>query len=96
MFKQSLAMMMASIASARSAPDKYLPKTRYRTYGDPADKATERGKVRASVKQYASDEHAARAMKRYQRWVKNNPNRNLLDMPAHIHEKRVLLASVML
>lgn len=95
MFKESLAKLMFSIGEARSVAEQLaVPKGRYK-WGDPADKATERNKVRASVSQYASEKHAAKAMKRYQRWVKNNLDRNLLEMPAHIHEKKMLLASVM-
>lgn len=94
MFKQSLANLLDQIRQARFGP---VPSTGIPSYrGDPVVLKDEREKVHASVHQYASETHAARAMKRYQRWVKNNPNRNLLeDMPTHIHEKRVLLASVM-
>lgn len=95
MFKEKLASVLATIQAAnlKSVTEQTMPKRAY--YGDPADKATERNKVRVSVNQYASEKHAAKAMKRYQRWVKNNLDRSLLDMPAHIHEKKMLLASVM-
>lgn len=93
MFNQSLGNLLSQISNVRGFMANPTPVIKI--FHPPISLADERQKTHASVKQYASETHAAKAMKRYQRWVKNNPNRNLLDMPTHIHEKRVLLASVM-